>query len=242
MDTLGALAFGIVLITAIKDNHAPSREKITSMCIKAGAIAALGLTFVYISLAYTGASSIESIGYKENGGIILADVSQVLYGPLGNIILGTAIMLACLSTSVGLVSACSNFFSKLFNLSYSKLVITLSLFSLIVSNFGLTQLIAFSVPVLLMIYPPAIVLIVLSFLHSHFKGTRFIYKATILLTSVFSILDGLAQSVLPFAAQLENGLAFFPLYDIGIGWIIPAMLGGLIGALQQRNNSIKTNI
>lgn len=237
MDTIASLVFGIVIISAIKDKYTLSKAKVTRICIQAGVIAALGLSFVYVSLGYMGASSVEAIGYFDNGGLILSGISKTLYGPLGMIILGTAITCACLTTSVGLVTACSQYFSKLFTISYSKLVLVLSLFSLIISNVGLTQLISFSIPVLLMIYPPAIVLIVLSFFHSMFKGQTYVYRFALLLTSCVSILDGLAQSKVPFAGSIQDLLLYFPLQSIGIGWLIPAVLGTLIGiALQISNN------
>ena len=47
-------------------------------------------------------------------------------------------------------------------------------FSLIVSNLGLTQLIAVTLPVLMIIYPVAIVLIVLSYFHKWKRNTIYI--------------------------------------------------------------------
>lgn len=58
-------------------------------------------------------------------------------------------IVACLTTSKGLVTACSSYFHKLFpKVSYKTFAISLSIFSAIVANIGLTQLIAISVPVL----------------------------------------------------------------------------------------------
>ncbi|MCG0056893.1 branched-chain amino acid transport system II carrier protein, partial [Escherichia coli] len=68
------------------------------------------------------------------------------------------ITVACLTTSVGLVTSCSSFFHKLFpRVSYKLIAVILSAFSAVVANFGLTELIAISVPVLTAIYPLAIV-------------------------------------------------------------------------------------
>ncbi|MFE8703074.1 branched-chain amino acid transport system II carrier protein [Cytobacillus sp. FJAT-54145] len=241
MDTIASLVFGIVLISAIQNKHSLPKKAIMKICIQAGVIAAIGLAFVYTSLAYMGAVSVDSIGYFDNGGQILSGISNTLFGPLGMIILGTAITFACLTTSIGLISACSQYFSKLFKISYSKLVLGLSIFSFIVSNVGLTQLISFSVPVLLMIYPPAIVLIVLSFFHSLYKNTTYVYRLTLILTSIVSILDGLAQSKIPFAESIKEFLLYLPLQSIGIGWVIPALLGVLIGCVLQMNSRKTTN-
>ena len=89
-------------------------------------------------------------------------------------------------------TACSSFFHKLFpNVPYKTIAISLCIFSAIVANIGLTQLIAVSVPVLTAIYPLAIVLIFLTFFHSLFKGRAEVYQGSLLLTFIISLFDGL---------------------------------------------------
>ncbi|WP_335339607.1 branched-chain amino acid transport system II carrier protein [Geobacillus subterraneus] len=69
-----------------------------------------------------------------------------------------------LTTAVGLVAACAQYFQELTpTVSYRTYVIVLTLFSFLMSNLGLNALIAVSVPVLTMLYPLAIVLVALSF-------------------------------------------------------------------------------
>ncbi|MBD5072590.1 branched-chain amino acid transporter, partial [Xanthomonas citri pv. citri] len=124
-------------------------KALAAACIKAGVIAALGLTFIYVSLAYLGATSTNAIGPVGEGAKILSASSHYLFGSLGNIVLGAAITVACLTTSIGLVTSCGQYFSKLIPaLSYKIVVTIVTLFSLIIANFGLAQIIAFSVPIL----------------------------------------------------------------------------------------------
>ena len=113
---------------------------------KATIIAASILAIIYTALSYMGASSVAKLGHLENGGEVLAKVSNYYFGSYGGVLLGLMITVACLTTSVGLVSACSSFFHKLFpNVPYKAIAITLCVFSAIVANVGLTQLIAVSV-------------------------------------------------------------------------------------------------
>lgn len=230
MDTLAALVFSIVVINAVKERGVTDRSEIAKICIKCGLIAAAGLAAVYISLAYLGATSVSQVGYLDNGGSVLSESVTVLFGSLGNVILSTAITFACLTTSIGLVSACGNFFSKIFpKVSYKLIITVICLFSLVVANVGLTNLIAFSVPVLVGIYPLAIVLIVLSFLHQYFKGAPEVYIGSLILTTIISIADGLkAGGLLPVTID-ESLIAIIPLYEYGIGFIVPAIIGGIIG-------------
>ncbi|MGO4611112.1 branched-chain amino acid transport system II carrier protein, partial [Variovorax sp. 2RAF20] len=81
----------------------------------------------------------------------------------GSLFLAALIFVACMVTAVGLTCACAEFFQQYLPLTYRQLVFILGLFSMLVSNLGLSQLIQFSIPVLTAIYPPCIVLILLSF-------------------------------------------------------------------------------
>lgn len=64
----------------------------------------------------------------------------------------------CLKTSIGLVTSCSrNLCANVpGKLSYKAWAIIFTLFSFIGSNMGLSTIIRYSVPVLMLIYPPAI--------------------------------------------------------------------------------------
>lgn len=227
MDTLGALAFGIVVITAVKRPEM-KKEQVTKMVIKAGLIAATCLAAVYGILAYLGATS-QALGKTDNGGQILTNVVAELFGPFGNVLLGLAVALACLTTSVGLVTACGEFAKKMFpNVSYKTVVLLMSVFSAGIANLGLTQLISVSVPVLTAIYPIAIVLILLSFLHDLFSGRKEVYIGGIVATVLVSIADGLKAFGLKLGA-IEQIYLHIPLYVDGIGWLLPAIIGSVVG-------------
>jgi branched-chain amino acid:cation transporter, LIVCS family len=230
MDTIAALVFGIVVINAVREKGIASTASITKACILAGVIAAAGLALVYLSLGFIGATSTEAIGLKDNGGAILAGSANYLYGQIGTIILGLAITFACLTTSIGLVSACAQYFSKLLPVSYPVLVIVISVFSMIIANIGLTQLISVSLPVLIVIYPLAIVLILLSFMNNWFNGYSGVYIGALIPTFLISFIDGLKTAGMDLSG-LNGTLSVFPLFNQGIGWLLPAIIGAVIGFL-----------
>ncbi|HWO96003.1 MAG TPA: branched-chain amino acid transport system II carrier protein [Bacillus sp. (in: firmicutes)] len=230
MDTLASFVFGIIIINAIREKGATTKKQIMTVCVKAIAIAATILAIIYTALSYMGASSVEKLGHLDNGGTVLAKVSDYYFGSYGGILLGLMITVACLTTSVGLVSACSSFFYKLFpNIPYKTIVIILSIFSAFVANFGLTQLITISVPVLTAIYPLAIILIALTFLHSFFKGKSEVYQGSLLLTSIISLFDGLNAAGVHIQVIDRFFNQALPLYDVGLGWVLPAVIGGIAG-------------
>lgn len=228
MDTIAALVFGIVVINAIKDKGVTNRSEIAKVSIQAGIIAAIGLALVYISLGYLGATSVDAIGTADNGGAILSGAANYLFGYFGNIVLGLAITFACLTTSVGLVSSCSQFFEKVLPISYKTSVFMMTIFSAIIANVGLTQLIRFSIPVLVAIYPLAIVLIALSFLHHLFKGRSEVYAFSLIFTGIVSTVDGLKAANM-FVEPLNAFFGFLPLFELRVGWLVPAIIGAFIG-------------
>ncbi|MFJ7940408.1 branched-chain amino acid transport system II carrier protein [Peribacillus sp. NPDC096622] len=230
MDTLAAFAFGIIVINAIKDKGITSRKEVLGFCLKAGIIAAALLVIVYTSLAYVGATSVEKLGLLGNGGDVLAQASNHFFGSAGAVLLGLIVIAACLTTSIGLITACATYFNKLLPaVSYKSYVVIFSVFSTAVANVGLTKLISITVPVLTVLYPVAIVLIVLTFFHSFFKGKSEVYLGSLLLTAIISIMDGIVASGIKMEAVSDLFTQYLPLYSVGVGWVIPAIIGGVLG-------------
>ena len=103
------------------------------------------------------------------------------------------------------------------------------MFSAAVANIGLNQLITISVPVLVAIYPLAIVLIFLTFAEPLFKGRMEVYRYSLLLTGIFSIIDGLKAAGVPLQGLYDTLGQFLPLFSAGMGWLLPALVGAIIG-------------
>lgn len=234
MDAIAALVFGIVIIQSIRAKGVEDKNTILKTTAYAGFIAAAGLSLVYLSLSYIGATSVEAIGMQENGGEVIALASRVLYGEIGGIILAAAITFACLTTSIGLVSATSQFFNKIFpQLPYVVYVFIFAGFSTVIANVGLTQLIAISLPVLLAIYPLAIVIVILSFLDHSFYQKSYVYVIPLVLTGIVSVFDALKSSGFEFNA-ITQIFSYLPFYEQGIGWLVPAIIGTLAGIIIAR--------
>ncbi|GEL04482.1 branched-chain amino acid transport system II carrier protein [Rummeliibacillus stabekisii] len=229
MDFLAALIFGIVIIEALKGKNITHKPTVVKTTIFAAFIAAAGLALVYLALGYIGSSSYQTIGQFNSGADIITKSANILYGQFGNILLTAVILLACLTTSIGLMTASSEFFYKLFpSISYKAWVWIFAIFSTIVANIGLDQLIAVSLPVLLAIYPLAIVLMVLTLVSKWFLDARSVYITALIFTAFISIYDGLKSAKIEWPAY-EEFLKQIPLYSTGIGWLIPALIGAVIG-------------
>ena len=220
MDTLGALVFGIVIIQAIRSRGVSNPKLITRYAVIASIISGIGLTVVYLSLFKLGLGSHEVAANASNGAVILHAYVQHAFGDLGSIFLSAMIFIACMVTAIGLTCACAEYFSSITKIGYKVWVFILIGFSFIISNLGLTKLIAFSVPVLSAIYPPAIVVIMRSFGWKFFNQPRRVIAPVTAVSLVFGILYGLkvANFELPYA------LTHLPLAEQNLAWLIPSLV------------------
>lgn len=231
MDVLAALVFGIVIVQALQARGVKDTGKQVKVTIFSGIIAALGLSFVYISLSYIGATSVQATGYFEDGGQIIAAAAKVLYGGFGNIVLSATIILACLTTSVGLLSANASFFARILPLlSYRAYLIMFTLFSFAISNVGLAKLISISLPVLMMIYPIAIVLMTVALFAGRFNHARIIYVLPLIVATVVGLNDGLKTAGIEIAAY-DHLLNLLPLQEQSLGWLIPSIIACVTGII-----------
>ncbi|PES30644.1 branched-chain amino acid transport system II carrier protein [Bacillus cereus] len=231
MDALSALLFGSVVVAAIKKRGIHDSKKITNITVRTGIIAGICLGIIYLMLGHLGATSQSLLNSPENGGRILTAITTQLFGDLGSILLGLVFTLACLTTSIGLITACGQYFSKIIpRFSYKKWIGILCFTSMILANLGLNQINLISVPILTTIYPLTIVLIILSFFHKYFRGYSSVYASSLIGTALISIAGGLEKSNINITF-IEDFYKCIPLYEAGIGWILPAASGACIGYL-----------
>lgn len=250
MDALASLAFGIIIISNIRKLGIKTPKYIAKETIKSGIVSIVGMAIIYSALAYIGATSLGSVSEGSNGGVILSLVSNHYFGTVGQVLLAAIVTTACIKTAIGLITACSEIFIKMFpnSLSYKNYAILFTLFSFVIANVGLNKIIELSVPVLMFIYPLAITLILLVLLTKFIGKDKNIYKWTTIITFIAAIFDflntlpqGLKENV--FVESLLNfARNYLPLFDYGFGWLIPALIGFIIGGIISKSSKSNTEI
>lgn len=121
--------------------------------------------------------------------------------------------------------------------SYRGWAILFTAFSFAVSNVGLSAIINYSIPMLMLIYPPAIALITLAFIGRFFGHDRIVYIAVMIPTWIAALFDfmktlpGSAQTALHLDAPIKFAAANLPLFDKNLGWLLPAVIGFAIGMI-----------
>ena len=228
MDAVAALAFGIVIINALKDKGAVSKNELVKGTLVSALVAGTGLVAVYFSLGWIGRVIPGETSFK-NGAEILTYASDILFVTSGNILFGLIVILACLTTCVGLINACSSFFNKIYpKLSYSNYVTIFTIIGLLVSNLGLNMILLVAVPLLNFIYPIAIVLIILSLLENVTRKSKTMFQLAVAVTAFYALYEALSSigfELKFFTSLLDNT----PFFEQGLGWVLPAFLAALIG-------------
>jgi LIVCS family branched-chain amino acid:cation transporter len=239
MDTIAALNFGIVISLNVKAMGVKRDSVVVKETIHAGFVAGGILLLVYGALAHVGAATGGAFGSASNGAQTLNQAVSFLYGKAGLVMLAAVFFIACLNTCIGLISCCSKYFCTIIpGIGYRTWAFIFAFASFVISNVGLTKILEISVPVLNAIYPVAIVLILLSFAFSDGKRWRLVYICSIGFTGVVSILLSLEQVRVVILHQL---LLKLPLYTIGLGWIVPALAGVILGmvlAVGRKNREV----
>ncbi|MDU4450882.1 MAG: branched-chain amino acid transport system II carrier protein, partial [Staphylococcus lugdunensis] len=91
--------------------------------------------------------------------------------------------------------------------------------------------------VLMFIYPLAITLILLTLISPLFNHSTTVYRFTTFFTMIAALIDGIKASPEFFVNTsfahwlIALGEHYLPLFDIGMGWMLPALIGFIIGLI-----------
>ena len=227
MDALGMGGVVAFIIASFKSRGYSDKKEVASLTIKASLIAGIGLIMVYGGLAFLGATMSNSYNGLMSQTELLSSITRGLLGNLGTILLGIIVACACFTTAASLTSITAKYFSDLTKnkIKYEYLVMGICIYSTIMSNLGVDRIIAIAVPILTVLYPVAIILVLLSSMpkifttDSMFKGAAY----TTLVISTLTVIDSFGISI-GFIHKL-------PFNNLGFNWIIPALIGAFIAKL-----------
>lgn len=226
MDAVAALNFGFVIAQAIRRFGVTDEKEVTKYEVKAGMLAGTVLFIVYAMLATIGMIGSAKFKGLENGAQVLTETVKFVLGDFGLVLLASIFTLACLTTCVGLITSGGEYFESLFKnkLSYRSWVFIWTLFSFIMANFGLNKLLEFSVPLLQIIYPVALVLIVMGISHDYVNYSRVAYIAAAVVSVVLPLVEVLDKTFNLNFGVFTDMLVSLPLYKEGLSWLLPTLV------------------
>ena len=226
MDVLAAMAFGIIILSSADEKGYTDSKSAAKMIGIAAALSGGLLMIVYFGLTYLGATASTVFPTDISRANLVIGIVELLLGKAGLIIFAIVIALACITTAVALVSSAASFFAKLANdkISYSVFVVVICVSSAVISNLGLDMIIAIATPVLDIVYPPMLVLILLSWFGD--KLHKSVYVSSVAGSLIASVLA--TASLYGMNVPVINSL---PLASLGLGWLTPAAVFGLVAYL-----------
>lgn len=219
MDAIAALLFAGIITDSLK-NKGYKDNQMSTMILKSSFVAIIGLAFVYGGLTYIGAQTVNLASSDIGKTTLLVLIAKNILGQIGPIVIGVAMGLACLTTSIGLLTSSSKFFERVSKgkLPYNLNAIVISIISLAIATLGVDKIIVLSIPILNILYPVSITLIATTLLSNILKNINAI-RLGVYTSLIFGIL---------FEIPLIN-LSFIPLSNLGFGWVLPTIISIIIG-------------
>ena len=233
MDTLAALAFTPIIVESIiKKGY---KNDLLKKTIEASLIAVIGLAFVYISLTFLGSSASKSID-TDSRVSLLNFISSSILGNKGKFVLLLAIIMACFTTSIGLISSISNIFVEFSKnkLKYKPVAWVIAIVSLLLSVLGVESIVRLTGPFLQFVYPLAILLVFFNLIGKN-SIDKLVIRNSFIVVTIVSLMDALISLIdilidmfkidFSFLSGIEmllkNIISIISLNIVDFPWIFP---------------------
>ena len=229
-DVLVSFLMASVFFSTIRSKGYEGQE-LKKVNLGAGLIAALCLAVIYGGLLFMGACvSGQYTADVGNAPLLLAIIKSsggqiAIYG------LCLSVILACLTTAIGQITAVADFFETATDgkLPYKILVIVVPVVTTLVASVGLDTIVKLTSPWFSFTYPIALVLMLLG-IFEKFVPNDGGYKGAVYVTVAYALLDLPSEYGL-HVGFLDKLLNAIPLYSFGFGWIVPAVIGLIVGLI-----------
>ena len=171
LDLLGAIFFGSIVLTILKHTVGSglNPRTLATVGLKSGIIGVSLLGVVYAGMSMLGAYHGHGLEHS-NAGELFRAVSFNVLGNYGALLIGTAVLMACLSTSIALSAVVAEYAQEVIfrkRISYVSSLIAVLLASMPLSIFGLSHVLKLTGgPIVYIGYP---VIIALTFCNIAYK-------------------------------------------------------------------------
>jgi len=229
MDVLSASVFGIVVISSLRERGFTTPGRLVRGTTIAGAIAAVLLGAVYVGLALIGTRSPGDITSETTEGTeLLRAAASLTLGRGGVIVFAGIVVLACLTTAVGLLASWAGYaYTAWPAVSFNRQLAAGTLVSFVLANLGLKAILKITAPLLFLLYPLAICLVVVTLVDALAPGRlRAAYLWSVSVAGVLGLVSALTEAGWTMPSDL---LSRTGLWDNSTGWIVPALLALGIG-------------
>lgn len=231
LDALASVAFSVIAVNTLKQFGLSSKKEYIRTIWTVGALVAVAFSVLYIGLAYLGNHfpvPEEVMASSTHKGVyILSQATQAIFGPSAQFFLAVMVTVTCFTTTVGLIVSTGEFFAERFpQFSYKTYASVFTLIGLAIANLGLSAILAYSIPVLLVLYPITICIVLIIIVNKFVPLSVFGMRLTVGIVTILSLIEVIAQNM-----GWESIVDFFkglPLGSQSLAWLLPAVAGILL--------------
>ena len=231
MDAIAGLAFSIVIVGSLRSKGFKTKKSLVNGTITAALVAGALLAAIYLGLAWVGQTIPNGQSY-ESGAPLLADAANLTMGTIGQAVFSAIVILACMTTAVGLITSTSAFFEMLMpKVKYHVWACLFTALSILFAFQGLDTVLSIAVPFITFLYPPAISLIALTLIQPVVKKSvifYWTYRLALWISVLWSALSVIAAQGWGTEA-LDPLLSLAPGQSVDLGWIVPTAIAAVIG-------------
>lgn len=230
---MGGWILNVFSLKGIKDEGAQQRN-----LVRVGLVTVILLGITQMSLTWLGASA-GAVYPGASLGELPLKVTTHLYGKMGMMIFAILMALACFTTSAGLTATAGAFFEQITEgkLTYRTVVVASSACGFALGLVGLSRIVGYTVPFLMLLYP-ALIVIILGTYFLDVAKYRNMLLGGVCLALVFGFFD--AVKVAGFSVPwMQKIVAAMPLSQQGFQWVVPTIAGLALGFLFKRPATAK---
>ena len=228
LDALASVAFSVIAVQTLKQLGFSSKKEYISTIWVVGIVVALGFSALYIGLGFLGnhfpvPSEVMSEGTP--GVYILSQATQEIFGSTAQLFLAVMVTVTCFTTTVGLIVSTAEFFNGRFPQISYKVYATVFI-GFAIANLGLSALIKYSVPVLVILYPITITIVMIVIVNKFVPLSKPGMQLTVGLVTAIAVASVLGSTFkIDFLANIVNAL---PFAEASLPWLAPAIIGILL--------------
>ena len=239
LDVFAGLVVSGAIIAMISTLRPDDRRAQALIAYGGAALCGLGLLFAYGGLIYIGATGSGMFDIGMGNVALLVALINGLFKEYGSSALAGIVIFACITTAIGLTTGASLFFSRVTQgkLPYRACVVATCVVSASLSTLGVDTIIHYAEPILVFIYPVAIVLVLLNVFRCRWMN-RGTFLGAAYCTLVVGFTDMIAVMVekegFRIGGRITYAIKALPLSALGLAWAVPAIICGILGTLCYR--------
>ena len=228
LDALASVAFSVIAVTTLNQLGFTSKKEYIKTIWIVGIVVAIGFSILYIGLGYLGNHfpiPAKVMASDANKGVyVLSEATKAIFGPAAQIFLAGMVTVTCFTTTAGLIVSTGEFFHNAFpKISYKVYASFFTLIGFAIANLGLSAIIAYSLPVLMILYPITITIVLIVIVNKFTKLSKPGMQLAIFLVSLVAIADVLASTFK--LSSLANIIKTLPFAAESLPWLLPAVVG-----------------